>query len=115
MNGIETSTRAHQLDTKVARKTALTLIELLIVIAIIAILAAMLLPALRRAKGEAQLIKCKSNLRQMGIGLLAYAQDFSVYPGFDNPDNSGDAGLRFAKSSSVQPAKGWHAESKLSV
>jgi len=59
------------------QKSGFTLIELLVVIAIIAILAALLLPAMARAKASAQRADCTSNLRQIGVGVLLYAQDNS--------------------------------------
>ncbi len=62
-------------------RVGFTLIELLVVIAIIAILAAMLLPALNSAKQSAQLAKCVSNLRQIGLGTTLYVADNAAYPG----------------------------------
>lgn len=56
-----------------------TLIELLITIAIIAVLAAMLLPALNAARKKAQAIKCTSNLKQLGQGILFYTDDNKDY------------------------------------
>jgi prepilin-type N-terminal cleavage/methylation domain-containing protein/prepilin-type processing-associated H-X9-DG protein len=58
------------------RKQGFTLIELLVVIAIIAILAAILFPVFAQAREKARQTSCLSNLKQMGLGFMMYAQDY---------------------------------------
>jgi prepilin-type N-terminal cleavage/methylation domain-containing protein/prepilin-type processing-associated H-X9-DG protein len=58
-----------------SRKRTFTLIELLVVVAIIALLVAILLPSLRKAKQKARCAVCASNLHQIGLALIEYTQD----------------------------------------
>lgn len=61
---------------KVRKKTAFTLIELLVVIAIIALLMAILMPALYRAKEAAQRVVCSNQLKQIGVAMSGYGADY---------------------------------------
>lgn len=58
---------------------AFTLVELLVVISIVALLLALLLPALSGARAEAQAIACLSNVKQIGVGMATYSNDFQGY------------------------------------
>jgi prepilin-type N-terminal cleavage/methylation domain-containing protein/prepilin-type processing-associated H-X9-DG protein len=73
------------------RRSGFTLIELLVVIAIIAILAAILFPVFARAREKARQSSCLSNMKQIALGHLMYAQDYDerivFNMGYFNSDN----------------------------
>lgn len=70
----------HQMSKRKLRR-GFTLIELLVVIAIIAILAAILFPVFARARENARRASCQSNLKQIGLGVMQYVQDYDEkYP-----------------------------------
>ncbi len=86
-------------------KKAFTLIELLVVIAIIAILAALLMPALTRARKEAQKTACKNNVHQVGIGLTLFVTDHNgIYPGWVYIQNDAQTGRTFADWANIKGA-----------
>jgi len=67
---------AEEMIERAAKRRGFTLIELLVVIAIIAILAAILFPVFARAREKARTSSCQSNLKQIGLAIAMYVQDF---------------------------------------
>ncbi len=89
MTGTHLSVSCHFSFPKLERWNYFTLIELLVVIAIIAILVALLLPALKGAKERAYLALCTSNQKQIGTAFSCYATDFTGYaPGEESYTDS---------------------------
>src|SRR5688572_351624 len=87
-----TRMRVHARRPPSIQQQGFTLIELLVVIAIIALLAAILFPVFARARENARRTSCQSNLKQIGLGIAQYVQDFddkmprSFYGAFTDSD-----------------------------
>src|SRR5687767_5907175 len=64
---------------RASRENAFTLMELLVVIAIVAVLVGLLLPTFGSVRAASQSVKCASNLRQIGMAVLRYSQEYKGY------------------------------------
>jgi prepilin-type N-terminal cleavage/methylation domain-containing protein/prepilin-type processing-associated H-X9-DG protein len=98
--------RASRLHGTSLHKNGFTLIELLVVIAIIAILASILFPVFARARENARRSSCQSNLKQIGLGLIQYAQDYDerIPRATYGPDTGGsDATARYKWMDAIYP------------
>jgi prepilin-type N-terminal cleavage/methylation domain-containing protein len=91
-------------NVRVGRTTGFTLIELLVVIAIIAILIALLLPAVQQAREAARRTQCRNNLKQYGLGLHNYHDNYGGFPIAGQGDTNPAA---TQGGNSANPRSGW--------
>src|SRR6266852_4197702 len=93
------------------KRNGFTLIELLVVIAIIAILAAILFPVFAQARAKARQTVCLSNVKQIGLGMMMYTQDYDETYTVDAWDGWNKAAGSYAACSRDNPVI--RAESKI--
>ncbi len=96
------------------KRTAFTLVELLVVIGIIALLIALLLPALVAVREQAKTVQCLSNLRQLGLAAQRYATAFSgsCPIAYESSQNEWDF---LVTSSGIQPGILWQGQTNLMI
>ena len=81
--------RSEHMGRRRSVKSAFTLVELLVVVAIIALLTAILLPVFFSVRGKARQTVCVSNLRQIGLAISLYSQDYDdYYPWANDPSDT---------------------------
>lgn len=90
--------------SKVNKRNGFTLVELLVVIGIIALLISILMPALARARGEAQMVACTARIRQLAMASIMYANENKGY--LPPVSSSGIPGAAYATTTIVWPVWG---------